>query len=236
MSPPPEPETGVPRSRLVNFVRIAVAVILGGIGAAVGFTHTHEWALHHGQTGWLAWATAVVIEGMAVVAGFEIQRDHACGRRRKLTFPMAVLVFAVGIQMAAQVALAEPSVPGWIVASMPALAFLVVVKLLMRSTSDPAPEAATAAETAPDAAPTAVAAEPAPDPVPAMSSEVTPALAALKLPPEMTSRVGGLADAARAEGRQLTTSEIRDKTRIPEPMAARILEAITTTSPTSTTA
>lgn len=232
MSPPPEPETGVPRSRLVNFVRIAVAVILGGIGAAVGFTHTHEWALHHGQTGWLAWATAVVIEGMAVVAGFEIQRDHARGRRRKLTFPMAVLVFAVGIQMAAQVALAEPSVPGWIVASMPALAFLVVVKLLMRSTSDPAPEAATAAETASDAA----AAASSSDPVPAMSSEVTPALAALKLPPEMTSRVGGLADAARAEGRQLTTSEIRDKTRIPEPMAARILEAITTASPAPTTA
>lgn len=232
MSPPPEPETGVPRSRLVNFVRIAVAVILGGIGAAVGFTHTHEWALHHGQTGWLAWATAVVIEGMAVVAGFEIQRDHARGRRRKLTFPMAVLVFAVGIQMAAQVALAEPSVPGWIVASMPALAFLVVVKLLMRSTSDPAPEAATAAETASDAA----AAASSSDPVPAISSEVTPALAALKLPPEMTSRVGGLVDAARAEGRQLTTAEIRDKTRIPDPMAARILEAITTTSPTPTTA
>jgi len=235
MSPPPEPETGVPRSRLVNFVRIAVAVILGGIGAAVGFTHTHEWALHHGQTGWLAWATAVVIEGMAVVAGFEIQRDHARGRRRKLTFPMAVLVFAVGIQMAAQVALAEPSVPGWIVASMPALAFLVVVKLLMRSTSDPAPEAATAAETAPETAPPAAVAEPRPDPVPA-SSDVTLALAALKLPPEMTSRVGGLVDAARAEGRQLTTAEIRDKTRIPEPMAARILEAITTTSPTPTTA
>jgi len=112
----------------------------------------------------------------------------------------------------------------------------VVVNLRVRSASEPAPGAATAAEAAPESAAAAAAAEPAPDPVPATSSEVTPALAALKLPPEMTSRVGGLVDAARAEGRQLTTAEIRDKTRIPDPMAARILEAITTASPAPTTA
>ena len=47
--------------RLVSIIRVIVTVVLGGIGAAAGFTHTHDWATHHGQTGWLAVADAVVI-------------------------------------------------------------------------------------------------------------------------------------------------------------------------------
>src|SRR3982074_479101 len=61
---------------LVDVIRVLVTALLGGIGAAAGFSHTHDWAVHHGQTGWLAWADAVVIEGMAIVAGFEGHREH----------------------------------------------------------------------------------------------------------------------------------------------------------------
>src|SRR3954447_16280088 len=107
--------------RLVDLIRTLVAVVLGTIGAAAGFTHTHDWAVHHGQLGWIAWADAVVIEGIVIVAGFEIQRDHRAGETRKLTFPVAVLVAGFGVQMAAQVALAEPTPAGWLVAAMPAL-------------------------------------------------------------------------------------------------------------------
>src|ERR1700716_4305051 len=120
---------------LVDVIRVLVTALLGGIGAAAGFTHTHDWAVHHGQTGWLAWADAVVIEGMAIVAGFEVHHDHQRpGNGRTVSFPMVVLFAGFGIQMAAQVALAEPSPAGWLVAAMPALGFLVVVKLLMRHT------------------------------------------------------------------------------------------------------
>uniref|UniRef100_UPI000698D94C DUF2637 domain-containing protein n=1 Tax=Saccharomonospora iraqiensis TaxID=52698 RepID=UPI000698D94C len=156
----------------VGVIRVVVTVVLGGIGAAAGFKHTHDWAVHHGQTGWLAWADAVVIEGMAVVAGFEIQRDRQqqdAGLRppRRVTFPVVVLVVAFGIQMAAQVALAEPTPAGWLLAAMPALRFLVVVKLLMRRTHLPAAGAAdTAAAPAPVETPSAgVAREPEPEPV-----------------------------------------------------------------------
>src|SRR5216110_345727 len=98
--------------RLVGIMSTVVTVVLGTIGAAAGFTHTHDWAVHHGQTGWLAWADAVVIEGMVIVAGFEVQRDHRSGNTRKVSFPLAVLVAGFGVQMAAQVALAEPTPPG----------------------------------------------------------------------------------------------------------------------------
>src|SRR3982074_2828861 len=103
---------------LVDVIRVLVTALLGGIGAAAGFTHTHDWAVHHGQTGWLAWADAVVIEGMAIVAGFEVHREHQHPGRthRTVSFPMVVLVAGFGIQMAAQVALAEPTAAGWLLA------------------------------------------------------------------------------------------------------------------------
>ena len=72
---------------------------------------------------------------MAVVAGIEIHHDRAAGR--PFAFPAAVLVFGVLVQMTAQVAEAEPSPAGWLVAAMPALGFLAVVKLLMRRMPDP---------------------------------------------------------------------------------------------------
>jgi hypothetical protein len=211
--------------RLVDIIRTLVAVVLGTIGAAAGFTHTHDWAVHHGQLGWIAWADAVVIEGIVIVAGFEIQRDHRAGGTRKLTFPVAVLVAGFGVQMAAQVALAEPTPAGWLVAAMPALGFLVVAKLLMRRApapttleADPEPVTVTASRTD-----TALR----PDPEPA--AVVAPSRPRLKLPAELTSRINTAAEIARSEGRELTIEEIRRVVRVPEPMAAQILRELTTT-------
>lgn len=120
-------------------VRLVVMVVLGGIGAAAGFKHTHDWAEMHGQHGWLAWADAVIIECLAVAASFEVRRDHVAGRSgRAVAFPWFVLVAAFVVQMTSQVALAEKSPEGWLLAAMPALGFLAVVKLAMRRS--PAPE------------------------------------------------------------------------------------------------
>ncbi len=108
-------------------VRWTITAGLGLIGAAAGFTHTHDWAVQSGQGGWLAWADAVVIECMALVAGLELHRNP-----RRPAFPIAVMVVSFLLQMAGQVALAQPSVPGWLLAATPALGFLVTAKLAMR--------------------------------------------------------------------------------------------------------
>ncbi|WP_134661661.1 MULTISPECIES: DUF2637 domain-containing protein [unclassified Amycolatopsis] len=208
--------------RLVDIVRLLVAATLGLIGAAAGFTHTHDWAVHHGQTGWIAWADAVVIEGIVIVAGFEVQRDHRTGRHRRFSFPLGVLVAGFGVQMTAQVALAEPTPAGWLVAAMPALGFLVVVKLLMRRAPDEPAPAATPAPAPAEPAPAAMPAEPETAPAPAPR----PA-ARLKLPPEIASRVHAAADAARDEGRDLTADDIRRAARVPDAMATRILADLT---------
>jgi hypothetical protein len=199
------------RAKLEQVIRIGVAVVLGGIGAAAGFTHTHNWAESNGQTGWLAWATAVVIEGMAVVAGFEIHHDRATGR--SYTFPAIVLVFGVLVQMTAQVAEAERSPAGWLVAAMPALGFLAVVKLLMRRT--PAP-------TTPD-----TPAEPTPavlTPLPRSTSvEDTPAVPRVKLPADITARINAAVTAARDEGREPSVEDIQRVAKVPADLARRVL-------------
>jgi hypothetical protein len=203
------------RTSAADVIRIGVAVVLGGIGAAAGFTHTHDWAVTHGQTGWLAWATAVVIEGIAIVAGIEIHHDRAAGR--SFTFPMLVLVFGVLVQMTAQVAEAEPSPAGWLVAAMPALGFLAVVKLLMRRIPEP---------TTPDIL--TVVTEPAPAPIPAPvtadhAEPVASAVPRVKLPAEITARIDAAVTAARDEGREPSIEDIQRVAKIPIDLARRVL-------------
>ncbi|MPY83499.1 MAG: DUF2637 domain-containing protein [Actinophytocola sp.] len=210
----------MPRST-ADLVRLAVTVVLGGIGAAAGFKHTHDWAVHHGQTGWLAWADAVVIEGIAVVAGFEIHRDHRLGRTRQISFPMVVLAAGVCVQMAAQVALAERTPAGWLLAAMPALGFLVVVKLLMRRTTvDTTSTGTSSAEPAGESSTPASAAAVA-------SASSTPPSGGppsrLRLPREMTDRITTAVETARAEGREPTTADIRAAVKIPDELATRVL-------------
>lgn len=188
------------RARFADVIRIGVAVVLGGIGAAAGFTHTHDWAANHGQTGWLAWATAVVIEGIAIVAGIEIHHDRAAGR--PFTFPMIVLVFGVLVQMTAQVAEAERSPAGWLVAAMPALGFLAVVKLLMRRM----PEQSTSDTSVPS-------------PPPVVESERP----RVKLPADITARIEAAITAVRAEGREPSAEDIQRVARVPADLARRVL-------------
>jgi hypothetical protein len=203
------------RGKLADVIRIGVAVILGGIGAAAGFTHTHDWAVSHGQTGWLAWATAVVIEGMAVVAGVEIHHDRAAGR--SYTLPAVVLVFGVLVQMTAQVAEAEPSPAGWLVAAMPALGFLAVVKLLMRRTPTAVPADADLGKTEEPAE------ERAPEPTRPIPAPEVAAVPRVRLPADITARINAAMAAARDEGREPSIEDIQRVVRVPADLARRVL-------------
>ncbi|GAA0614276.1 hypothetical protein GCM10010174_34900 [Kutzneria viridogrisea] len=201
--------------KVSNLIRYTVAAVLGLIGAAAGFTHTHDWAQHHGQAGWLAWADAVVIEGIAVVAAFEIHRDRQTGRQVRVSLPVLVLVAGFGVQMAAQVAEAEPSPAGWLVAAMPALGFLVVVKLLMRRLPDEP-----AASPAPVAEPAAVAPPPRPVQTP------PPPTGRVRLPEPMAAKITDALREVREEGRTPTIADVQRAVRVPDQMAAQILSEL----------
>ncbi|WP_215550559.1 DUF2637 domain-containing protein [Amycolatopsis sp. CA-230715] len=123
------------RVSVESAVRLVIATVVGGIGAAAGFTHTHEAATLAGQKGWLAWADAVGVECMVVVAGLQLRHDRAAGKTG-LTTSLGVLVVAFLVQMGAQVATAPKTFPGWLFAALPALCCLVVVKFALGSTTD----------------------------------------------------------------------------------------------------
>ncbi|WBB47312.1 DUF2637 domain-containing protein [Verrucosispora sp. WMMA2044] len=102
---------------------------IGGAAGAASFTHVRDVAAAHGQPGWLAWADAIVLELMSVASGLELRRRKRAGV--SVVFPATVLACAVTLSLAAQVVEAEPSPIGWIAAAVPALGFLVMVKIAL---------------------------------------------------------------------------------------------------------
>lgn len=127
--------TGVaaPRTdRAESAVQVALMLAVGGVAAAASWAHVVSLAASHGQPGWLAIADAAVIETTALSAGLEVRRRRRSGRAP--TFVLVALVVAVVLSLAAQVAEAERSVWGWVLAAVPALGFLVLVKIALGRT------------------------------------------------------------------------------------------------------
>jgi Protein of unknown function (DUF2637) len=118
-------------SRLVGWVAdVGPLTVIAGIAGAASFTHIHDTAAEHGQAGWMAWAIAICIDLLAVMAAREIQRDMRAGRR--CTWPVLVLSIGAALSLAANLAQAEPSPWGRIVAGTPAGAFLVAISMVER--------------------------------------------------------------------------------------------------------
>jgi hypothetical protein len=120
-------------------IQVAIMLVIGAAAGAASFTHVHDVAAAHGQPGWLAWADAVVLELMSVASGLELRR-----RKRlhiPLIFPAVVLGVAVALSLSAQVVEAERSPIGWTAAAIPALGFLVMVKIALAHAPVPSPQA-----------------------------------------------------------------------------------------------
>jgi hypothetical protein len=114
-------------------------VILAGIGAMAGaasFTHMHDWTMANVPAGtgdWFGWANAMASELTPTVAVLDVRRRRRNGT--SVRFPTAVLVASVGLSLAAQFARATPSVSGWLLAAVPAIAFIVLTKMVLTGPS-----------------------------------------------------------------------------------------------------
>ncbi|MFC0532806.1 DUF2637 domain-containing protein [Phytohabitans kaempferiae] len=116
-------------ARVEGVVQVVIMLAIGGAAGAASFTHVHNVAAAHGQGGWLAWADAVVLELMSIASGLEMRRRKR--QHKPVAFPATVLVCAVAMSISAQVVEAERSVIGWIAAAVPAVGFLVMVKIAL---------------------------------------------------------------------------------------------------------
>ncbi|SBT51639.1 DUF2637 domain-containing protein [Micromonospora narathiwatensis] len=128
------------RARAESGARLLILLAVGIMAGAAAFTHVHDLTVAHGQPDWIGWANAVAVELMAIYLGLEIRARRRAGRPVGLVGVLLV-AFAL-LSLAAQVAEAEPSIWGWIVAAVPSLAFLALVKVVLSSASatPPAPE------------------------------------------------------------------------------------------------
>ncbi|MFI6257972.1 hypothetical protein ACIBCL_17985 [Micromonospora zamorensis] len=137
-------------ARLQDGVLVLIVLLVGAMAGAASFNHVHDWTISNSPTGtadWFGWANAVITELIPIAAMIVIIR------RRKTSgpigYPMFLLIAAVGLSLTAQLAVAKPTVFGWMVSALPALAFFALSKLVFTATRPtkpvPAPVPATSA-------------------------------------------------------------------------------------------
>ncbi|SCG78734.1 hypothetical protein GA0070609_5670 [Micromonospora echinaurantiaca] len=169
--------------RVEGLVLVVILLLVAGFAGAASFTHVKDWTLDNSPTGtgeWFGWANAVISELVPVAALLTIRR-----RRRNaqpVGYPMFLLVAAVLLSLAAQLAVAKPGLSGWLLSAVPALAFMGLSKLVLTTAPTPAPtDPAPARPVTPPAAP--VQPTPAPAvPEPVALVDVEPARPALVEP------------------------------------------------------
>jgi Protein of unknown function (DUF2637) len=119
--------------RLLAAADALPVTVLAVIAGAGSFTHIRDTADQHGQHGPMSWAIAVCIDLTCVMAARERQRDkqHAIPARR-LSWPTIVLAGGVGLSLAANLAQAQPTAWGRVMAAVPPGAFLIAVSMIER--------------------------------------------------------------------------------------------------------
>ena len=137
--------------RAEGLVLVAILLLVAGFAGAASFTHVKEWTLDNSPDGtpvWFGWANAVISELVPIAALLTIRRRRR--NREPFGYPLALLIAAAGLSLAAQLAVAKPGPSGWLLSAVPALAFMALVKLVLTPTSTststeaaPAPAAST---------------------------------------------------------------------------------------------
>ena len=150
----------------------ASVVLLAAIAAIVSYRHMHTLVLRHGETKWTPALLPLSVDGMIAASSMTLLADSLHGRRGG-ALPWALLVAGSAASPAANIAVAEPTLIGRLIAAWPSFALIGSYELLMRQirqsaqqptepatartpqTRDRTPEAARAATTGPGGGTTA---------------------------------------------------------------------------------
>jgi Protein of unknown function (DUF2637) len=101
------------------------------IAGTVSYLHMHLLVELHGQPGWVAALTPLSVDGMIVAASTTLLAESRSGVRGGL-LPWALLVVGSVASLAANVAVAEPTATGRVIAAWPSFALIASYELLMR--------------------------------------------------------------------------------------------------------
>ena len=126
------PATRSRTERFEGLVLVGILILVGLAAGAASFTHVHDWTMDNtptGTPGWFGWANAVISELVPIAALLTIRRRKRHGG--PIGYPLALLIAAAGLSLAAQLAVAKPGPSGWLLSAVPALAFMALVKLVL---------------------------------------------------------------------------------------------------------
>ncbi len=97
----------------------------------VSYRHMHTLALAHGEVAWTAALIPLSVDGMIVASSMSLLLDSRSGLRGGL-LPWVLLLVGSIASLAANMAVAEPTVYGRVIAAWPSLALIGAYELLMR--------------------------------------------------------------------------------------------------------
>jgi hypothetical protein len=105
--------------------------MLALIAGTVSYLHMHLLVELHGQPGWVAALTPMSVDGMIVAASTTLLADSRSGGRGGF-LPWALLAAGSVASLAANVAVAEPTATGRVIAAWPSFSLIAAYELLMR--------------------------------------------------------------------------------------------------------
>jgi hypothetical protein len=119
---------------------MASVILLAGIAAVVSYRHMHALALAHGESGWTSALVPLSVDGMVVASSMTLLADSRTGRRGGV-LPWVLLASGSAASLAANMAVAEPTLYGRLIAAWPSFALVGAYELLMRQVRHAAAEA-----------------------------------------------------------------------------------------------
>lgn len=121
----------MPESRWSRWITIAAVLMLAAIAAVVSYSHMYELALRHGEPEWRAALFPLSVDGMIVGASMTLLSDARHGRKGGL-LPWTLLIIGSAASLAANVAVADPTMWSRIIHAWPSFALIGAYELLMR--------------------------------------------------------------------------------------------------------
>jgi hypothetical protein len=117
--------------RWIRRTTTASVLLLVGIAAVVSYGHMHALALQHGEGAWASALIPLSCDGMIIAASMALLSDSRLGGRGGV-LPWTLLIIGAVASLAANIAVAEPTVIGRVIAAWPSFALTCSYELLMR--------------------------------------------------------------------------------------------------------
>ena len=117
--------------RWIRKTTVGCVGMLALIAGTVSYLHMHLLVTLHGQPGWVAALTPLSVDGMIVAASTTLLAESRSGKQGG-ALPWALLVIGSVASLAANVAVAEPTATGRVIAACPSFALIASYELLMR--------------------------------------------------------------------------------------------------------